>query len=280
MTDLQTITTDQADPADQALKARHRAMWASGDYPTLAHDLIWSLGSRVMDAVGVGPGDRVVDIAAGSGNAAIPAALRGADVIAADLTPELLAAGERHAREVGADLAWRTADAEAMPFADDTFDVATSTVGVMFAPHHQRSAGEILRIVRPGGRVGLINWTPEGLIGRMFAALKPFSPPPPAGAQPAPLWGNEAHVRGLFGEAVTDVAFTREVLRVDRFTSGEDFRAYFASRYGPTIAVYHRNADDPDAVAALNRTLAALGDAALDGGVMEWEYLLFTATVR
>jgi len=277
MTDTQTITIDEA---DRALKAKHRAMWASGDYPTLAHDLIWSLGPRIVDAVDVRAGDRVIDIAAGSGNAAIPAALRGADVVATDLTPELFGEGHRRAQEAGAELEWRPADAEALPFPDDDFDVAISTVGVMFAPHHERSAAELIRVVRPGGRIGLINWTPEGFIGQMFATMKPFNAPLPEGAQPAPRWGDEAHVRGLFGDRITDVRVTREVVRIDRFASGEEFRAYFASHYGPTIAVYNRNADDPAAVAALDQALVSLGDDALRSGYMEWEYLLFTAAVR
>lgn len=278
MTDLSTVTIDEA---DKALKAKHRAMWASGDYPTLAHDLIWSLGPRVVDAVDIRPGDRVIDIAAGSGNAAIPAALRGADVVATDLTPELFGEGHRRAEEAGAGLEWRPADAEALPFRDDEFDVAISTVGVMFAPHHERSAAEIARVVRPGGRVGLISWTPQGFIGQLFAALKPFNAPLPAGAQPAPLWGDEAHVRALFGETITDVRATRETVRFERFASGEEFRAYFASHYGPTIAVYNRNADDPAAVAAIDEALRGLGDRAIEsGGAIDSEYLLFTATVR
>jgi SAM-dependent methyltransferase len=278
MTDLSTVTIDEA---DKALKAKHRAMWASGDYPTLAHDLIWSLGARVVEAVDIRPGERVIDIAAGSGNAAIPAALRGADVVATDLTPELFGEGHRRAEEAGAQLEWRPADAEALPFRDDEFDVAISTVGVMFAPHHGRSAAEILRVVRPGGRVGLISWTPQGFIGQLFAALKPFNAPLPEGAQPAPLWGDEAHVRALFGDSLADVHATRETVRFDRFTSGEEFRAYFASHYGPTIAVYNRNADDPAAVAAIDEALRGLGDRAIEaGGAIDSEYLLFTATVR
>lgn len=275
---MQTITIDEA---DRALKAKHRAMWASGDYPTLAHDLIWSLGPRVVAAVDVSPGERVIDIAAGSGNAAIPAALRGADVVATDLTPELFDDGHRRAQAAGAELEWRPADAEALPFGADEFDVAISTVGVMFAPHHERSADEIVRVVRPGGRVGLISWTLRGFIGQLFAALKPFSAPLPAGAQPAPLWGDEAHVRELFGDRITGVRAVRETVRFDGFASGEQFRAYFASHYGPTIAVYNRNADDPAAVAAIDDALRTLGDAAIarDGGIVA-EYLLFTATVR
>lgn len=278
MTDLQTIVIDEA---DRALKAKHRAMWASGDYPALAHDLIWSLGPRLVEAVAVQPGERVLDVAAGSGNAAIPAALRGADVVASDLTPELFGAGERRAREAGVELQWRPADAEALPFDDDSFDVTVSCLGVMFAPHHERSAAEVLRVTRPGGRIGLLSWTPQGFIGRMFATMKPFNAPLPPGAQPAPLWGDESHVRALFGDAVADVTAVRETVRIDRFRDGREFREYFRTHYGPTIAVYNRNADDPDQVAALDAALDALGDSALGSdGAMEWEFLLLTATVR
>lgn len=277
MTDLQTIVIDEA---DRALKAKHRAMWASGDYPALAHDLIWSLGPRLVEAVAVQPGERVLDVAAGSGNAAIPAALRGADVVASDLTPELFGAGERRAREAGVELQWRPADAEALPFDDDSFDVTVSCLGVMFAPHHERSAAEVLRMTRPGGRIGLLSWTPQGFIGRMFATMKPFNAPLPPGAQPAPLWGDESHVRALFGDAVADVTAVRETIRIDRFRDGREFREYFRTHYGPTIAVYNRNADDPDQVAALDAALDALGDSALGSdGAMEWEFLLLTATV-
>lgn len=277
MTDLHTIATDEA---DQALKAKHRAMWASGDYPALAYDLIWTLGPRLVDAVAVQAGERVLDVAAGSGNAAIPAALRGGTVVATDLTPELFAAGQRRAQEAGAELEWRPADAEALPFADDEFDVAISTLGIMFAPHHERSAAEILRVTRSGGRIGLINWTPTGFVGRMFATMKLFNAPPPAGAQPAPLWGDETHVRELLGDAVGDLQARRETVRIDRFRTGAQFRAYFASHYGPTIAVYNRIADDPAQVAALDAALDALGDEALSAGAMDWEYLLVTAAVR
>ena len=146
-----TAVSTQTD-ADRELKQKHRAMWASGDYPTLASDLIWELGRRVVTAADVRPGERVLDLAAGSGNAAIPAALRGATVVASDLTPELFDAGRRLATEAGAELEWREADAEALPFADDAFDVVLSTVGVMFAPHHEVAADELVRVTKPGGR--------------------------------------------------------------------------------------------------------------------------------
>ncbi|NYE19720.1 class I SAM-dependent methyltransferase [Microbacterium immunditiarum] len=277
MTDLHTIAIDDE---DKALKAKHRAMWASGDYPALASDLIWPLGPRLVQAVDVRRGDRVLDVAAGTGNAAIPAALRGAIVTASDLTPELFGAGHRNAQEARATLEWVPADAEALPFDDDAFDVAMSCIGVMFAPHHERAAAELVRVTRPGGRIGVLSWTPTGFIGRMFAAMKPFNAPLPAGAQPAPLWGDEQHVRDLFGDRITDIRATRETVRVDRFATGEEFRAYFASHYGPTIAVCNRNADDAERTAALDSALTALGDAAISDHAMEWEYLIFTATVR
>ena len=280
MTD--TAVPTQTDP-DRALKAKHRAMWASGDYPTLASDLIWELGPRAVAAADVRPGERVLDVAAGSGNAAIPAALRGAMVVATDLAPELFDVGRRLATEAGAELEWREADAEALPFADDSFDAVLSTVGVMFAPHHQVAADELLRVTKPGGRLALINWTPQGFIGRMFATMKPFAAPLPEGAQPAPLWGDEQHVRDLFGDRVTDVTAERQTVEIDRFDTGEEFRDYFKHHYGPTIAVYNRIADDPEQVRALDTALADLARAhGLDrpGGSLHWEYLLFTARVR
>ncbi|WP_448809001.1 class I SAM-dependent methyltransferase [Agromyces bauzanensis] len=276
--------TDTAVPtatdADRALKTKHRAMWASGDYPTLASELIWDLGPRLVAAADVRPGERVLDIAAGSGNVAIPAALRGATVVASDLAPELFDVGRRLAAEAGAELEWREADAEALPFADDAFDVALSSVGIMFAPHHQAAADELVRVTAPGGRIGLISWTPEGFIGQMFKVMKPFAAPLPEGAQPAPLWGDVDHVRDLLGDRVTDVMTVREPIEI-RFATGEAFRDYFKKNYGPTIAVFNRIAGDPDQVAALDAALAELGNNALDAsGAMQWQYLLLTARVR
>lgn len=162
--------------ADRTLKARHRAMWAMGDYQSVAHHVIPELGAVLVKECGVQRGDQVLDIAAGSGNAAIPAALAGADVVASDLTPDLLEIGRHLATVRGAALEWREADAEHLPFADGEFDVVMSCVGIMFAPHHRPAAEEMLRVCRSGGTVGLINWTPQGFVGRMFATMKPFAP--------------------------------------------------------------------------------------------------------
>jgi len=264
---------------DRALKAKHRATWAMGDYPSVAADLIPDLGAVLVDACRVGSGQRVLDVAAGSGNAAIPAALAGAQVLATDLVPELLEAGRRSAEARGAAVEWREADAEELPFQDCEFDTVLSCVGVMFAPHHQTSADELIRVCRPGGTIGLLNWTLQGFVGQMFAAMKPFMPPPPPGTQPPPLWGSEDHVRELFGDRVTDVTMRRQTVQV-RFATPEAFRDYFKANYGPTIATYRAIADQPDGVAALDHELVDLARCnghGAEAAVMDWEYLLFTA---
>jgi SAM-dependent methyltransferase len=185
------------------VKRRHRAMWALGDYPTVAADLVTPLGHVLVDACRVARGDRVLDIAAGTGTVAIPAARVGARVTASDLTPELLAAGERLARTERLDVTWEEADAESLPHPDGAFDVTTSCLGVMFAPFHQAAADELVRVTRPDGRIGLVSWTPEGFIGELFATMGPYAPPPPPGSQPATLWGAPDHVRGLLGTGST-----------------------------------------------------------------------------
>ena len=268
--------TDEA--ADRALKAKHRSMWASGNYPAVASEVIPELGPVLVQACGISAGDRVLDVGAGSGNAAIPAALAGAQVVASDLTPELFDAGRAVADECGAELEWQQADAEALPFADGEFDTVMSCVGVMFAPHHQQSADELVRVCRPGGTIGLLNWTPTGFIGQMFATMKPYAPPPPAGASPPPLWGDEAHVRKLLGDRVTDIEARRQEIRIGRFGNPEAFRDYFKSNYGPTIAVYKNLGFDTERVAALDRDLVDLARRfTAEDGSMNWEYLLVTA---
>jgi len=271
------------DEADRTLKAKHRSMWAMGDYPTLATELIAELGTTLVSACGIGPGDRVLDVAAGSGNAAIPAARLGARVVASDLTPELMERGRQEAKKLGADIEWREADAEAMPFADAEFDHVISCVGVMFAPHHQISANELVRVCRPGGTIGLISWTPEGYIGQMFSTMKPYQAPPPPGAMPPPLWGNPDHVRKLLGDDISDFSATRRTVTVNHFATPNAFRDYFKSHYGPTIATYKSIAGDPDKVAALDLDLADLAhrnDRGTSSTVLDWEYLLVIARRR
>ncbi|QIV80028.1 class I SAM-dependent methyltransferase [Mycolicibacterium frederiksbergense] len=276
---MNTTESDAAD-ADRALKIKHRALWASGDYVAVATELIPELGPELVRACRVGAGDRVLDVAAGAGNAAIPAARAGATVTAADLTPELFAAGRARAAAQGVELDWQEADAEALPFEDDAFDIVMSCVGVMFAPRHQRSADELVRVCRPGGTIGLINWTPTGFIGQLFATMKPFAPPPPPGASPAPLWGDDAHVTDLFGDRVADVSMRRRTVVLDRCSGPLEFREYWKRNYGPTIAVYAYNADKPEQVAALDDAFLDFLASTQDDGRWEAEYLLVTATRR
>ena len=270
-----------ATESDRGYESKHRALWALGDYTSVGTEVVAPLGPVLVQASGIGAGDRVLDVAAGAGNVAIPAALTGADVVASDLCPELLDRGRAIARSCGATLRWLEANAEALPYDGDEFDAVLSCIGVMFAPHHQIAADELVRVCRPGGTIGLISWTPEGFVGQMFATMKPYAAPPPPGAQPAPMWGNPDHVRGLLADRVTDFTAQRDVLRVDRFIDGAAFRDYFKANYGPTIATYRGIADEPDRVAALDAQLAELGDRYLAGSpAMQWEYLLVTARKR
>jgi SAM-dependent methyltransferase len=263
---------------DGQIAAKHRAMWALGDYPKLAAELVAPLGPVLVEAAGVSSRDRVLDVAAGTGNAAIRAAETGASVVASDLCPELLEHGRALAAEHGVELEWREANAHELPFSDREFDVVMSCIGVMFAPFHQQAADELIRVCKQGGRIGLISWTPEGCIGQLFATMKPYVPAPPPGAQPPPLWGREEHVRALLGDRVSEVVTERRTLPVDHFADGAAFRDYFKAVYGPTISAYRNIEGDADRVAALDVDIARLGDGFLQGGsTMEWEYLLVTA---
>ena len=175
------------------------SFWALGDYDRIA-ELVADLGTEVVAAAGVGPGMRVLDVGAGTGNAALPAAAAGADVVATDITPELLAVGERHARDRGLGVRWQVADAQALPFADGEFDVVLSCIGAMFAPDHATTARELLRVCRPGGTVVMANWTPGGGVGRFFRLLGRYGPPQADGPSPT-AWGDPRHVAALFAGA-------------------------------------------------------------------------------
>ncbi len=269
--------------AEAARRAQQRAVWALGDYPTVAAEVIPDLGAVLVGACGVRGHHRVLDVAAGSGNAAIPAAVAGARVVACDLAPELFEAGRRQASAHGVTVEWREGDAQALPFADGAFDVVLSCVGVMFAPRHQAAADELVRVCRPGGTIGLVNWTPQGFVGELLATMRPYLAPPPAGTQPPSLWGSEPYVADLLGDRVEDVTAVRRVVTVDRFASPEAFREYFKARYGPMVAAYRALSDEPTRAAALDRDLADLArrfDRGASATVMDWEYLLLVAHRR
>ena len=296
MNDITTTTTSATPPARRtargrgsrpgcgpgcgptALKAKHRGVWAMGDYAAVAAEIVPDFGPVLVEATGIGPGQKVLDVAAGTGNVAIPAALTGAEVTASDLTPRLLEIGATDAADRGATLTWVEADAEHLPFADASYDTVVSAVGAMFAPHHQQTADELLRVTRPGGTIGLISWTPEGFVGQLFATMKSYVAPPPPGVQPPPLWGSEDHVTALLGDGVTDVRSERRPIRVDHFTTADEFRDYFRTKYGPTMAAYQAHADNPERTAELDRDLDALAARFQDDdGAMDWEYLLLVA---
>ena len=256
-------------------------MWASGDYPSMVETFLVPLGPRLVEASGIESGMRVLDVAAGTGNASIPAARAGAEVTASDLTPELLEAGRVRAEADGVELEWAEADAENLPFDAESFDVVMSAIGVMFAPHHQEAADELVRVTRPGGTIGLLSWTPDGMIGALFKTMGPFAPPPPPGAQPPPLWGGEEHLRELFGERVEWRTLERDVLDVTAFDRPGDYGEHFKERYGPTIAARANaekdgRADEFDE--ALDRFCEEWNRGTADDARFEMEYLVAVGT--
>jgi len=241
--------------ADRTVKAAFRAMWAAGDYERFARATVWELGPVLVDACGVTAGERVLDVAAGTGNVAIRAAQRGAAVVASDLTPEHFVAGRRGAAAAGVDLEWIEGDAEALPFDDSTFDVVTSCFGAMFAPNHQAVADELVRVCRPGGTIGLINFTPEGIGGEFFALLAPYAPPPPPGAAPPLLWGDETHVRTLFGNRVDPLTMSRHTY-IERAPSPQDYCRLFMETFGPLVAIRASLEHTPERRAELDQTFS------------------------
>lgn len=221
--------------ADQAASPAQRAMWAMGDYDRFARATVWPLGPVLVQACGIKQGQRVLDVAAGTGNVAIRAAMAGASVVASDLTPEHFEAGRRAAAAAAATVEWIEGDAEALPFDDGAFDVVTSCLGAMFAGNHRAVAAELVRVCRPGGVIGMINFTPDGIGGEFFAFLAPYAPAPPGPDLPV-AWGQEEHVRGLFGTAVSDLTMTRQTY-VERAASGEEYCTLFRETFGPLIAI-------------------------------------------
>lgn len=278
--DVMTQTPPAAEPVQlDPIKTKHRAMWALGDYDKVATELVSSVGETLVRSAGVRAGQSVLDVAAGSGAAAIPAARLGATVTASDLTPELLETGRVRAEAEGLALRWRQADAEHLPCATAEYDVVLSAIGVMFAPFHQPVADELVRVTRQGGTIAVANWTPAGLIGQVFATLKPYAAPPPAGASPGPLWGTEAHVAGLFGARVRDLRSQVHTVHVDAFESGQEFRDFFKTNYGPMIAAYRNIADQPERVGELDQALVDLADQfGVKDGTFDWDYLVVVAT--
>lgn len=234
-------------------KEAARRMWALGDYHRFAVRTVWEVGPVLIEACGVGPGQRVLDVAAGTGNAAIRAAEKGARVVASDLTPENFEAGRREADLRGVELEWREGDAEALPFADEGFDVVTSVFGAIFAPHHQTVAHELLRVCRSGGVIGMTSFRPRGVAKAFFELVGRYAPPPPPDASPPLLWGEEDHVRRLFGSGLASVEMQPRTY-VERSPGGPDeYRELFTSTFGPVIAIRSSLEEEPERLAAFDR---------------------------
>jgi SAM-dependent methyltransferase len=217
------------------IKQGARTTWAAGDFPAVARLTLWEVGPRIVAAVGVQPGEKTLDVACGTGNAAIRAAGAGAQVTGVDLTPELFDAARLEAVEAGVTVDWVQGDAEELPFEDEAFDVVLSTFGCMFAPRHAVAASEIARVLRPGGRIGITAWTPEGGMGSFFRTVGAYMPPPPPIAQPPALWGTEDHVRELFAESGIELEFRRETVEQAEFDSTDQAIDYLSTRFGPMI---------------------------------------------
>ena len=228
-------------------------MWALGDYHAFATASLWEHGPLLVQACGIGPGQRVLDVAAGTGNVAIRAAEAGADVVASDLTPENFGAGRREAAAHGVELEWVEADAEALPFGDDQFDVVTSAFGAIFAPDHQRVADELLRVCRPGGTIGLIALVPNAATVDLFGLLHHYERLPMLGS---PLeWGCDEHVRELFADCVASLRLERRSIMPSPLDNIELFKA----SHPASVALHRDLADQPERAAMLDLELAELG---------------------
>ena len=256
--DNAAIVVTEAPPAAgridlAALKSRQRAAWSSGDYALIGTTL-QIVGEELCEALDLRPAQKVLDVAAGNGNVSLAAARRWCDVVATDYVPALLDRTRERAAAELLSVKCREADAEALPFADASFDVVVSTFGVMFAPDQERSASEMLRVCRPGGRIGLANWTPNGFIGQVFKTIGKYALPPPGAKSPA-LWGTQSRLEELFGVQGASVRATARNF-VFRYRSAEHWLQVFKSFYGPVLKTFA--ALDMTAQAGLQRDLLML----------------------
>jgi SAM-dependent methyltransferase len=228
-----TILT--AGPDLAAIKARQQTTWAAGDYATIGTPLV-PIAEQLCETVDLRAGDRVLDVAAGTGNAALAAARRACGVTATDYVPALLERARERAAAERLNITIQEADVEALPFPDGAFDAVLSVLGVMFAPSQERAASELLRVCRSGGKIGLANWTPDGLVGQMFHVIGRHVAPP-AGLKPPLLWGTEARIRELFGDQVSSLQVVRRH-HIFRYPSPEHWLETFRTCYGPMLKAF------------------------------------------
>lgn len=279
MTSTTTSSTTTGTPDLTELRDKQQKVWSSGDYNKIAA-LTVPVSEHLVDHVGVSPNDRVLDVATGTGHVALAAARRSAESVGIDYVPGLLEIARRRAEAEDLVVELAEADAEHLPQEDASFDVVLSAIGVMFAADHDAAARELVRVTRPGGRIGLASWTPEGFVGGILRTVGAHVSPPP-GAQPPTRWGTEEVVAGLLGDGVSDVSSVTATV-TQRFIDGAAFADLFLTYYGPTFAAASRL--DDEGRAALRADLIALAEShdrgEGDGLVCDWEYRIVTATRR
>jgi ubiquinone/menaquinone biosynthesis C-methylase UbiE len=285
MTQAQAIAQDRpvnqpsaAVPDLAALKTRQHAAWSSGDYAVVGTTL-QIVGEQLCEALDLRGGEKVLDVAAGNGNVSLAAARRWCDVVSTDYVPSLLERGRARAAAEGLTLTFKEADAEALPFADRTFDAVVSTFGVMFTPNQDKAAAELLRVCKPGGRIGLANWTPDGFIGQLFKTLGKHLPPP-AGVKSPALWGTTQRLAELFDGAASVRAAPRDFYF--RYRSAAHFLDVFKTYYGPMLKAFAA-LDEPKGKALasdLHALIARLNKAGDGTMVVPGEYLEVVVTKR
>ncbi|HWL72903.1 MAG TPA: class I SAM-dependent methyltransferase [Burkholderiaceae bacterium] len=273
------LDASPVNPNLAAIKQRQQATWSSGDYAVVGTTL-QIIGETLAEAVDIKSGERVLDVAAGNGNVTLAAARRFANVTSTDYVPALLDKGRERARAEGLNVRFLEADVENLPFTDASFDVVVSTLGSMFAPDHVRTASEMMRVLRSGGRIGLASWTPQGFIGRLFKTIGAHVPPP-AGVKSPALWGTEAHMQELFGDQAQEIRFERRHFNF-RYLSAAHFMQIFRDYYGPTHKAF--NALDEAGKQALERDIVTLLNelnvAGAEALVVPSEYLEVVITKR
>jgi SAM-dependent methyltransferase len=266
-------------PTLEQIKAKQQVTWSSGDYGKIAW-ITQPLAEVLSDALDLRPGSDLLDVATGTGHVALAAARRFVQSTGVDYVPALLEVARRRAEAEALEVTFSEGDAENLPFPDASFDYVVSTLGAMFAPNQEKTASELLRVARPGGTIGMINWRPEGFIGELFRTIAKHVPPP-EGLKPAALWGNEDRVRELFGERVSEVSFKDGAIRMS-FLSPEHFATFFISNYGPTLKA--SEALEGDRKEAFRKDLVDLAtrhNTRSDGTAsLDWTYLLVVATRR
>lgn len=262
----------------QAVRQAQQKTWSEGDFGMVA-GLVMMVSEELVEALDVIPGERVLDVACGSGNAALAAARRSwGNTVGVDFVPELLARGRERAATERLDVEFVEGDAAELPFEDGTFDVITSVFGAMFAPEQEKAAAELLRVCKPGGRIGMANWTPDGTVSSMFAAIAKYAPPPP-GMKPPVLWGTEERVRELFGDGISGLEIERKASR-QGFRSADHYLDFFRTYFGPVKMAFERVGPDREGeLESELRQLLAEGNTAGDRAlVLEPDYLQVVAT--